>query len=201
MHLAQVLIDDQQQWNLMPKPTLRLLFAEDSPADVEIALRELRRAGISHAHLVTDSPGSFVSGLKTFRPDVILADFSMPRFDGMEALSLAREHAPATPFIFVSGTLGEEYAIRALRNGAVDYVLKTNLARLPPAIERAFDEAEMLRERQRIATELEIARERLEEREAALSRAQAAHKLLLGSLTLSPAPAARSRAGPTRCRN
>ena len=62
----------------------------------------------------------------------------MPHFDGMAALALARELAPDTPFIFVSGTIGEEYAIRALRNGATDYVLKSNLVRLPAAVERAM---------------------------------------------------------------
>jgi len=79
--------------------------------------------------------------LGEFRPDVILSDFNMPQFDGMRALAISREAAPDTPFIFVSGTLGEEYAIRALRNGASDYVLKTNLVRLPPAVERAVAEA------------------------------------------------------------
>jgi len=78
---------------------------------------------------------------REFRPDVILSDFNMPQFDGMRALAISREAAPDTPFIFVSGTLGEEYAIRALRNGASDYVLKTNLVRLPPAVERAVAEA------------------------------------------------------------
>jgi diguanylate cyclase (GGDEF)-like protein/PAS domain S-box-containing protein len=158
-------------------PTSRLLVAEDNPDDAELQLREIRRAGLRLAHKVVDNADAFTSALRSFAPDVILSDFSMPNFDGMEALRLAREHAPDTPFIFVSGTLGEEYAIRALKNGATDYVVKTNLARLPAAVERAMAEAEVLRERRRTATELEIARERLREREAGLNRAQNIAKL------------------------
>src|SRR2546429_6620668 len=109
--------------------------------------------------------------------DVILSDFSMPQFDGMEALRLAKELAPDTPFIFVSGTLGEEYAIRALKNGATDYVVKSNLVRLSAAVERALAEAKVLRERRQTEAALEIARERLQEREAGLRRAQLMAKL------------------------
>src|SRR3979490_2322090 len=91
----------------------------------------------------------FRRGLGEFRPHVILSDFNMPEFDGMHALVIARETAPDIPFIFVSGTLGEDYAIRALKNGATDYVLKTNLVRLPPTIERAVSEAAARAERRR----------------------------------------------------
>src|SRR6266446_6706203 len=129
---------------------LRLLLTEDNPADAELELRELKRAGLRIAHRVADSEEGFVSALREFSPDVILSDFSMPGFDGMAALALARDLAPDTPFVFVSGTLGEEYAIRALRNGATDYVLKTNLMRLPAAVERAFTEAKERRERRRL---------------------------------------------------
>ena len=132
-------------------PTLRLLLTEDNPADAEMELRELKRAGLRIAHRVADTEQGFVSALREFSPDVILSDFSMPGFDGMAALALARDLAPDTPFVFVSGTLGEEYAIRALRNGATDYVLKTNLVRLPAAVERAFTEAKERRERRRLA--------------------------------------------------
>src|SRR2546426_714096 len=115
-------------------PVLRLLLTEDNPADAELELRELKRAGLRIAHRIADTEQGFVSALREFSPDVILSDFSMPGFDGMAALALARDLAPDTPFVFVSGTLGEEYAIRALRNGATDYVLKTNLMRLPAAL-------------------------------------------------------------------
>src|SRR2546428_516742 len=131
-------------------PVLRVLLTEDNPADAELELRELKRAGLRIAHRIADTEQGFVSALREFSPDVLLSDFSMPGFDGMAALALARDLAPDTPFVFVSGTLGEEYAIRALRNGATDYVLKTNLMRLPAAVERAFTESKERRERRRL---------------------------------------------------
>src|SRR5438270_324336 len=156
---------------------IRLLLTEDNPADAEMELRELKRAGLRIAHRVADTEQGFVSALREFSPDVILSDFSMPGFDGMAALALARDLAADTPFVFVSGTLGEEYAIRALKNGATDYVIKSNLVRLSAAVERALAEAKLLRERRQTESELEIARERLQEREAGLRRAQLMAKL------------------------
>src|SRR5256712_1960966 len=132
-------------------PVLRLLLTEDNPADAELELRELKRAGLRIAHRIADTEQGFVSALREFSPDVILSDFSMPGFDGMGAVALAGGRAPDTRCVFVSGPLGEEYAIRALRNGATDYVLKTNLMRLPAAVERAFTEAKERRERRRLA--------------------------------------------------
>src|SRR3954468_17552203 len=131
----------------MSAAPIRLLLAEDDAADVELELREIRRSGMQVQHQLADTAERFVQALREFAPDVILSDFSMPSFDGMEALRIAVELAPDTPFIFVSGTLGEDYAVRALRNGATDYVLKTNLIRLPAAVERALLEAQTRRAR------------------------------------------------------
>src|SRR3989449_1052303 len=158
-------------------PTLRVLLAEDVAADAELEIREIKRAGLRVSHRIVDSEKDFIRALREFAPDVILSAFAMPQFDGMDALRLAKELAPDTPFIFVSGTLGEEYAIRALKNGATDYVVKSNLARLSAAVERALAEAKVLRERRQTEAELEIARERLQEREAGLRRAQLMAKL------------------------
>ena len=119
---------------------LRILIAEDLAHDVELISRELQCAGIScDAHRV-ETAVDFRRELEEFEPDVILSDFTMPHFNGMDALAIARQVRPNIPFIFVSGTLGEEYAIRALKNGATDYVLKSNLIRLPPAVERAMND-------------------------------------------------------------
>jgi diguanylate cyclase (GGDEF)-like protein/PAS domain S-box-containing protein len=144
-------------------PPIRLLLSEDNPEDVELELREVRRAGLQVTHRVAASEELFIRALGEFAPDVILSDFSMPQFDGMEALRIARELAPATPFVFVSGTMGENYAIRALKNGATDYVLKGNLLRLPAVIERAVAEGKERRARQNA--------------EAGLARAQRMAKL------------------------
>src|SRR6266581_5393041 len=107
-------------------PVLRLLLTEDNPADAEMELRELKRAGLRIAHRVADTEQGFVSALREFSPDVILSDFSMPGFDGMAALALARVMCPDAPFICVSGTIGGESAIDAVKSGATDYVLKNN---------------------------------------------------------------------------
>src|SRR5712692_6950213 len=136
-----VLGDHQPRAAMTAAPPIRVLLTEDVVADAELEMRELKRAGMRIAHRVAQTEESFVEALHDFDPVIILSDFSMPGFDGMAALALARELCPETPFIFVSGTIGEEYAIRALRNGATDYVLKTNLVRLPAAVERALADA------------------------------------------------------------
>ena len=131
--------------------TIRVLLTEDVVSDAELEVRELKRAGLRIAHRIADTEESFTAALREFSPDIILSDFSMPHFDGMSALAAAREVRPEVPFIFVSGTIGEEYAIRALKNGATDYVLKSNLVRLPAAVERALADAEQRRRLARLS--------------------------------------------------
>jgi PAS domain-containing protein len=96
-----------------------------------------------------DRRADFIKQLETRKFDLIFSDFTMPGFDGWEALVLARKKAPQTPFLFVSGTIGEDTAIEALKNGATDYVLKHRLMRLIPAVDRALREAEQRLERER----------------------------------------------------
>ena len=119
---------------------LRILIVEDVPDDAELALRELKRAGIAFDARRVETAAEYRRELKEFKPQLILADFTMPNFDGTEALAIARGHFPDIPFIFVSGSIGEENAIRALKQGANDYVIKTNLVRLSSAVERAVQE-------------------------------------------------------------
>src|SRR5437867_2920586 len=133
---------------------LRILVAEDMATDAELVLMELARAGLRATHRIVDSEKSFVDALREFAPDVILSDFSLPGFSGMAALALSREICPDTPFIFVSGTIGEESAIEAVKSGATDYVLKSNLVRLPSAVERALAEALARREQRRTDAQL-----------------------------------------------
>ena len=128
---------------------LRILFVEDVEADAVLAARELKRSGVSVDFRRVEREDDLRRELGDFQPHAVLSDFNMPQFDGMRALAIVREVAPQVPFIFVSGTLGEEYAIRALRNGAADYVLKTNLVRLPPTVERAVKEAAQRAQRNR----------------------------------------------------
>jgi diguanylate cyclase (GGDEF)-like protein len=140
---------------------IRVLVIEDVEADVELALHELRHSGLRCEGRCVETEDDFRRELEEFRPHVILSDFSMPHFDGMTALAIARELHAEIPFIFVSGTIGEEYAIRALKNGATDYVLKNNLVRLPSAVERALQDARDRAARHKAEVELEEARSRL----------------------------------------
>jgi diguanylate cyclase (GGDEF)-like protein len=135
----------------MPQAAIRLLLIEDNPLDAELEVRELKRAGLRVEHRRADNEPDCRAEIEQFKPQVIVSDFAMPNYDGMSALALAREICPDIPFIFVSGTLGEDYAIRALKNGATDYVLKTNLVRLPPVIERALADAEQRRRLDRLS--------------------------------------------------
>jgi diguanylate cyclase (GGDEF)-like protein/PAS domain S-box-containing protein len=153
----------------MEKSDLRILMVEDMPTDAELEIRELRRAGMRISHQLVETEPAFRDALRDFRPQLIISDFSMPHFDGMWALSLSRELAPDVPFIFVSGTIGEEYAIRALKNGATDYVLKSNLVRLPAAVERALLDSTERAARRKAERELEETRSRLDSIVSSLS--------------------------------
>jgi len=121
---------------------LRVLFVEDSELDAQLTMHHLVRAGIEALVERVETEETFVLGLERFRPDLIISDFTLPRFNGLLALQLAQKKSPATPFIFVSGTIGQETAIESLQQGAADYILKDNLARLPSAVMRALQQAE-----------------------------------------------------------
>jgi PAS domain S-box-containing protein len=147
---------------------LRILILEDLPSDAELMVYELRQAGISHTSRRVADREPFVAALKENWPDLILSDFHLPNFDGLEALALAQATCPYTPFIFVSGAMGEEVAIDALKRGATDYVLKDRLSRLGPAVQRALREAEERRERRQA--------------EAALKESEGKYRLLVRNL-------------------
>ena len=138
----------------MPDRGIRILQIEDSKLDAELVLSELDADGVAYeAQLVDDEP-SFLEALEEFQPHIVLSDLSMPGFSGQRALELLRERDQDMPFIFISATLGEEAAIEALRNGATDYILKQNPARLASAVRRALREADAQRARRRAETEL-----------------------------------------------
>ncbi len=124
--------------------SLRVLILEDNPVDAELVERELRRAKIAFTSLIVEGKRAFSKALADFQPEVILSDFKLPAFDGLDALEIARLRAPDTPFIFVSGSIGEERAIEMLALGAADYIFKDNLARLGPAVRRVIDAARLV---------------------------------------------------------
>jgi two-component system, cell cycle sensor histidine kinase and response regulator CckA len=117
---------------------LRILILEDVPMDAELVEYELQRSRIPFDARRVDSRDDFLRELDEFRPDLILSDYTLPRFDGMAALSIARERAPSVPFVIVTGSVNEETAVGCMKAGATDYLLKSNLARIGPAIEAAL---------------------------------------------------------------
>jgi two-component system cell cycle sensor histidine kinase/response regulator CckA len=141
---------------------LRVLIAEDSEDDARLVLRELERAGYQPAFERVDSPAAMATALDRQSWDIVIGDYSMPAFSGPAALSLLRGRDLDTPFIFVSGTIGEDVAVEAMKAGAQDFLIKGNLRRLVPAIERELRDAEVRRERRRAQTAL-LERARLAE--------------------------------------
>ena len=119
----------------MTTKSLRTLIIDDSADDAELLIRELRRESYDVSAERTDTETGLKAALEDQSWDIVLCDFHMPRFSGTEALKLVRARDPDVPFIFVSGAIGEDVAVGAMKAGAQDYVMKGNLKRLAPAIE------------------------------------------------------------------
>ena len=139
------------------KMSLRVLLAEDSEDDAILLLEEIRAGGFDPEFDRVQNPEDFIDCLERGGWDIILADYSMPRFNGLEALRLVQEWSLDIPLILVSGTVGEEVAVKAMKAGAQDYIMKDNLTRLVPAIER---EVKDYRERCKAKTYLEESEDR-----------------------------------------
>jgi PAS domain-containing protein len=129
------------------KTPLRILIVEDSPDDAELILRELRRGGYEPQFRVVDSAETAAEALKTHRWDIVVSDFNLPRKDFSQVLKLAQSVDPDRPFIVVSGAIGEETAVSLMRDGAADLILKSNLSRFVPAVQRELTAAEQQYER------------------------------------------------------
>jgi len=128
----------------MPQPTpLHFLLVEDNPLDVELVNRELRRADFNFTSIAVQTPEDFSRELRAHCPQIVLADYNLPQWRGMEAVELLRRENLDVPLILVSGALGEVNAVECLKQGATDYVLKGALTRLPVAIRRALREREL----------------------------------------------------------
>ncbi|MGD0812948.1 MAG: response regulator [Verrucomicrobiota bacterium] len=123
------------------KTSLRVLNVEDNADDAELNEAMITARWPGSEFVRVDTRADFVAGLERKDYDLILCDYTIPGFSGLEALALAREKCPEKPFLFVSGTIGEDTAIEAVKNGATDYVLKHRLMRLIPAVDRALREA------------------------------------------------------------
>jgi PAS domain S-box-containing protein len=144
---------------------LRILHLEDDPKDADLLQAILESDGIACRITRVENQTDFCAALETSEFDLILADYTLPSFDGISALKIVVKKRPEAPFIFVSGTLDEEIAIEALKIGATDYVFKTRLSRITPALQRALREGQNRAERKR-------AQEALQRSEAYLAEAQ-----------------------------
>lgn len=142
---------------------IRLLILEDSETDAELIKRQLRDDGMLLSSKRVQTRDTFFKALDDYNPSLILADYTLPSFDGMSALSIALEKCPDIPFIFVSGTIGEERAVAVLKMGATDYVLKNKLPLLTPAVRRALQEAGRKADLKRAGEELKKYHTHLEE--------------------------------------
>lgn len=127
--------------------SLKILHLEDNPADAELVRREIKRAGIPGEITLVSNRSDFISALRDFFPDVILSDHSLPSFDSHDALIIVKEMGIQVPFILVTATVSEEYAVTIIKEGAVDYILKDRLQRLPNAIWGAIDKYNLRIER------------------------------------------------------
>lgn len=125
----------------MIEQELHILFVEDSESDVELEERELRKGGLKFRSRRVETSEDLLAALDGCKAHIIISDYTLPRLDGLTALRLAHEKCPDIPFIFVSGTIGEDRAASSLKEGATDYVVKGRLNRLAPAVKRALQEA------------------------------------------------------------
>lgn len=140
--------------------SLHILIAEDDPLDAELILRELRRAGFELEWTRVDTEKDYVRNL-TGKLDLVISDYQMPQFDGLRALELLKVSGLAIPFIIISGTIGEDTAVQAMKMGAADYLLKDRLARLEQAVRHALAQTRLRLEREQVLRTLRESEEKL----------------------------------------
>src|SRR5690606_34910517 len=140
---------------------IKILILEDSKDDAKLILHELRKSELYFTSEVVKSRRAYEDMLNKFKPDIILADYSMPEFDGVTAFNIKQKKYPETPFILVSGTIGEEKVVELIKTGITDYVLKDRLNVLNQKISRALKEAKEIKEKTLAVEALKIQNSKL----------------------------------------
>ncbi|ASU34662.1 response regulator [Mucilaginibacter xinganensis] len=143
------------------RTAFKILILEDNQSDVDLLQRELKRNGLYFVCEVVQTRESFENALDNYFPDIILSDFTLPAFDGISAFNIRQIKAPDTPFIIVSGSIGEERSVELIRDGVTDYALKDKLFSLCPKINRALADAAIRKEKKQTDTELKKQYEKL----------------------------------------
>jgi PAS domain S-box-containing protein len=151
---------DPKKLALLRETPIRILLLEDNPADASLALQILKAAGIQVTSDVVRTSPAFMDAMRNKPYQVILCDYSLPGWNGLDALRWLRSSGFKMPFIYVSGTLGEEVAVECIKEGATDYVIKANLERLPRAVRRALQEEQLRLETERVQDEMHKSEER-----------------------------------------
>lgn len=128
---------------------IKILFIEDTEADLEMALRELRKSGLEFSHRCVDNGDDLIKVFGEFDPDIVVSDYSLPAFDGINALRITKKLSPFIPFIVLTGPQNEEIAVSCMKAGATDYLIKGRIARLPFAIADAIKASETRKEKDR----------------------------------------------------
>jgi|GEM_PF-4185981 len=126
---------------------IKILILEDYADDAELMKRQISKAGVKYQYLVVQTRKEFMTALQEFKPNVILSDYNLPTFNGMQALMMRHDLAPTTPFILVTSSLNEDTAVECMKAGADDYVIKQNLTRLVPAIQAAIKKQDTIRQK------------------------------------------------------
>lgn len=152
-------------------PVYRILFLEDNKNDVEFMKRELNAAELNFISEHVTNQNDFIRAVKNFSPHIILADYSLPTFDGLQAFRLLKEDNVRLPFVLVTGTMSEYMAVECLRLGIDDFILKSSFKRLPSAVVSAYEKVEKEKEKEKLSVELKRTQEEL--------------RLLLGSMQTS----------------
>ncbi|HNP21833.1 MAG TPA: histidine kinase [Panacibacter sp.] len=129
---------------------LKILHLEDLPGDAEFVDRQLRKSDLRFDKIVVDTKDEFIEALDKFTPDIVLSDHSLPAFNSLEALKIIRQKGIDIPFILITATVSEEFAVRMMQEGATDYILKDRLQRLPNAIISAIEKQDLAKEQKKI---------------------------------------------------
>jgi PAS domain S-box-containing protein len=135
---------------------LRILIVEDNESDADLLCRELKKSGLVFVYEIVQTRKAYEQALESYQPDLILSDYALPSFDAGTAFRIKQQYYPLTPFIIISGVIGEENAVELIKSGVTDYVSKANLFTIPTKIARAIDDAQIRKEKLVIAEELKM---------------------------------------------